>query len=276
MATWSRVSADYLATLGIQPLAGRLFRDGGETDRVAVISESAARAFWPDQDPLGRRVAHSSTPDAFYRVIGVVRDVRADGLDRSPSRTIYRLFWQRPDTQFSIVMQTRLAPKFLSHAVREAVRSVDSGIPVSGIHALSMNIEKSVEQRRFQALLLSLFAGIAVLLAALGIYGVVAYSVLQRRLEFGVRIVLGADHSEIRRLVFLHGMAPVLIGLGIGVLIAMSLARLINSLLFEVNALDPGSFLAASLFLALTAALPCWFSARQAGYTDPVVALRLD
>jgi putative ABC transport system permease protein len=276
MATWSRVSADYFSTLRIQPLSGRLFRDGGEPDLVAVISESTARALWPDQNPLGRRIAHLNTPEAFYRVVGVVPDVRAEGLDQPPSRTIYRLFWQRPDTQFSIVIQTRLAPKFLSRAVREAVWSVDSAIPVPEVHALSSNVDKSVEQRRFQALLLSVFAGIAVLLAALGIYGVVAYAVLQRRKEFGVRIVLGADHREIRRLVFTHGMAPVIIGLGIGALIAMSVARWIGSLLFQVNALDPGSFLKASLLLALTAALPCWLSARQAGRTDPVEALRLD
>jgi predicted permease len=276
MATWSRISAGYFSTLGIQPLSGRLFRDGGETDRVAVISESAARAFWPDQDPIGRRIAHVSTPDAFYRVIGVVSDVRAEGLDRPPSRTIYRLLWQRPDTQFSIVMQTRLAPKFLSRAVREAVWSVDSAIPVPEVHAFSNNVESSVEQRRFQALLLSVFAGIAALLASLGIYGVVAYAVLQRRKEFGVRIVLGADHREIRRLVFTHGMAPVIIGLAIGALVAMSAARWIGGLLFHVSALDPSSFLEASLLLMLTSALPCWLTARQASRTDPAEALRLD
>src|SRR5262249_4872365 len=153
IATWSRVSADYFPTLRIQPLSGRLFRDGGEPDRVAVISQSAARALWPDQNPLGKRVAHSLAPEAFYRVIGVVPDVRAEGLDQPPARTIYRVFWQRPDTQFSIVIQTRLALKFLSRAVREAVWSVDSAIPVAEIHTLSSSVEKSVEQRRFQALL---------------------------------------------------------------------------------------------------------------------------
>lgn len=275
MATWSRVTAGYFSTVRIPPLSGRLFRDE-EPDRVAVISESAARTFWPDQDPIGRRVAHLNTPGDFYRVIGVVADVRAEGLDRPPSRTIYRLFQQRPDTQFSVVIQTSLAPKFLSRAVREAVWSVDSAIPVPEVHALSSNVEQSVEQRRFQALLLSVFAGIAALLAALGIYGVVAYSVLQRRREFGVRMVLGADHREIRRLVFTHGMAPVIIGLGIGVLIATGVTRWIGSLLFQVRALDPGSFLGASLLLTLAAALPCWLSARQAGSTDPVEALRLD
>jgi putative ABC transport system permease protein len=278
--TWLNVSSEYFAAMKIQLRSGRLFRDGGETEKVALVSESAARRIWPGQDPIGRRVNKpgSEAKDDFSRVVGVVGDVRSSGLDRAPVAAIYRPYEQRGGrpTAFGIVVQTDAAPQALIGAMRGVVRRVDPGVPVPEIRPMDALIARSVQPRLFQAALLSAFALIAVLLAAVGIYGVVAYSISQRRKEIGVRIALGADRQDISRLVFQNGMTPVAVGLSIGLLAACLFARLMASLLFQVHALDPLSFTVAPLVLVLAAAAPCWLTARHAARIDPVDALRLE
>jgi putative ABC transport system permease protein len=262
--------------------SGRIFRDAGETERVVVVSQSAAGVIWPGENPLGKRLSKLvDRPGTYYRVVGVVGDVRSAGLDLAPTAAIYRSFTQTGGdgangTAFSIVIRTAIAPDTLAKSVRQGVWNVDPDIPVPEMRAMRDTIAKSVEPRQFQVSLLSVFGFVAVLLAAVGVYGVVSYSVLQRRKDIGIRITLGADQREIHRLVFRDGMTPVFLGLGAGLLAAALLAKLIASLLFEVNSLDPVTFISAPFVLIIAAGLPCWLNARRAARTDPVVALRLD
>ena len=212
----------------------------------------------------------------YWRVVGIVGDVRSGGLDRVPPLTVYRPYGQQGGAVFSLAVRTAIAPDVLAKTVRETVRGVDPDVPVPEVRSMAATISRSVQQRRFQASLLTAFALTAVLLAAVGIYGVVAYSVLQRRKEIGVRLALGAAQADLRRLIFKNGMAPVFLGLSAGLPAAAFLARLIASMLFEVGALDPLTFIGAPLVLVLAAAIPCWLNARQAARIDPMVALRLD
>jgi len=213
--------------------------------------------------------------------VGVVGDVLSAGLDRTPTPAIYRPFTQKggdgPNaTSFSIVLRSSLRPDALAQPVREQIWRVDRDIPTPEIRTMQSLVARSLQQRRFQALLLSAFAVVAVLLGAIGVYGVVAYAVLQRRKEIGVRLALGAKQRDVGYLVFRSGMIPVLIGSSAGLVAAVFLVRLIASLLFQVPSLNPIAFFVASLILVLAGALPCWLTARRAARMDPVVALRLE
>jgi putative ABC transport system permease protein len=271
---WPAVSSEYLAAMGIPLRDGRFFREG-EPEAVAVVSESAARLLWPGEKPIGKRICWPETPGKWLRVVGVAGDVLSAGLDRASTPAIYRPYSQYPTVTFRLVAQTAL-PAAFNKTLRDAVNRVDSDIPVSEIHTMSERIGKSAQQRVFQAVLLTVFAFAAVLLAAIGIYGVVANGIQQRRKEIGLRIALGADNRDVTHLVFRNGMAPVLAGLFAGVVMAMLLARLIASLLFQVGTLDLITFAGAPLVLAAAGAFPCWLTARQARRIDPAVCLRID
>jgi predicted permease len=279
---WQSSSAEYFTIMKIPLRSGRIFRDAGETERVVVVSESAAGMIWPGENPLGKRLSKLvDRPGTYYRVVGVVGDVRSAGLDLAPTPAIYRSFTQTggdgPNGMaFSIVIRAAIAPDALASSVRQGVWKVDPEIPVPEMRAMRDTISKSLEPRQFQVSLLSAFGFIAVLLAAVGVYGVVSYSVLQRRKDIGVRITLGADQREVHRLVFRNGMTPVFLGLGAGLLAAAILTRLIASMLFGVNNLDPVTFIGAPFVLMVSAGVPCWLTARRAARIDPVVALRLE
>jgi ABC-type antimicrobial peptide transport system permease subunit len=175
-----------------------------------------------------------------------------------------------------MLVQTAMPPQALIAPMRDVVRRADPNIPLPEIRPMTALVAQSVQPRVFQAALLSAFALVAVLLAGVGIYGVVAYSVLQRRKEIGVRMALGADQQDISHLVFRNGMTPVWAGLAAGLLAAALFSKVMASLLFQVRALDPAIFIAAPLVLIVAAALPCWLTARQAGRVDPVDVLRLE
>jgi ABC-type antimicrobial peptide transport system permease subunit len=233
---------------------------------------------WPDQNPLGKRLSKpvGEDPAVYWRVVGIVGDVRSGGLDRAPAPTVYRPYSQKGGLAFSLVIRAAASPRELTKTVRERIGRVDPDVPLPEIRTMPEIIENSVRPRRFQASLLSAFAMLAVVLAAIGIYGVVAHTVTQRRKEIGVRLALGAGQREIRNLILKNGMAPVFAGLAAGLLLAAILTRVIASLLFEVRPLDPLAFLSASLILAIAAALPCWLNARDAARIDPMVALRFE
>jgi len=279
LAGWPNVTAGYFAAMRIPLKAGRLFRDAGETEPVAVVSESAARNLWPGQDPIGKRVnKYSDASGDYSRVIGVVGDVLSSALDQPPRPAVYRPYTQRGgrNTAFTLFVQTALPPETLITTVRQAVSRLDADLPVTELRPMSSVIANSVQPRLFQASLLGAFAFVAVLLAAIGIYGVGAYSVLQRRKEIGVRIALGADLLDVAQLVFRNGMVPVVVGLSAGLLAAALFAKFMASLLFQVRALDAATFLAAPSILILAATLPCFLTARQAAHIDPLDALRLE
>ena len=278
-ACWPNVTAKYFAAMRIPLRTGRLFRDDGEKEPVAVVSESAARIIWPGQDPIGKRLnKFIEAKDDYSRVIGVVGDVLSGGLDKAPTPTIYRPYTQRGGrpSAFSIVIQAAIGPQALAAPLRDAVSRFDPDVPITELRPMPTVIERSVQARSFQASLLSAFAMVAVLLAVVGIYGVVSYSILQRRKEIGVRIALGADRQHISHLVFRNGLTPVIVGLPIGLLAAGLFARLMSSLLFQVRALDPVTFIVAPVVLLVAAAAPCWLTARRAAHIDPMDCLRLE
>jgi putative ABC transport system permease protein len=276
-ASWPNVTSGYFAAMRIPLRGGRLFRDAGETEPVAVVSESAARMLWPGQDPIGKRVnKFSEARDDYSRIIGVVGDVLSGALDRPPTPAVYRPYNQRGGrtAAFTLIVQTTVPPATLITTIRNAVSRLDPDLPVSELRPMSALIASSVQPRLFQAALLGAFAFVAVLLAAIGIHGVVAYSVLQRRKEIGVRIAVGADQQNISQLVFRNGMTPVVFGLSAGLLASVFITKLMTSLLFQVRALDPAAFITAPSVLTLAAALPCFLTARQAARIDPIDALR--
>ena len=269
------VSADYFRTMRIPLRAGRLFRDG-EPEQVVVVSESAARALFSGDDPIGRRITPDGIPHKWFRVIGVVGDVLSEGLDRAIAPAVYSPFWQYGKNQFAMAVRSALTPEALAKEVRAAVWRVDPEVPVADVRPMPTLVSQSAQQRRLQAILLAGFASIAVLLAAVGIYGVVAYSVARRHKEFGLRMALGADTADIRRVVFRHAMAPILTGLGLGIVAGIGVAKGMSALLFHVSTLNPFAYLAAFVVLGIAGALPCWMTAARAARTDPVVALRTE
>jgi predicted permease len=281
MASWMSVSSGYFGTLGIPLRSGRLFAEG-EPGRVALVSETAAQRVWPGEDPIGKKIRHMADRAGrhWFTIIGVVGDVRSTALDRAPDCLIYYPYWHLAwqgsgDKMLALHVRTAIEAKALATAIREQVRNVDPEVPIRE-HAMMRAVSDSVAQRRFQAFMVAMFAAVALLLASIGIYGVVSYSVAQRRGEIGVRLVLGATRRDIASLVLRHGMRPVLAGLTAGLVAAAMLARLIGSLLFEVRPWDPITFVTAPVALALVAALACYLPARRGASADPMSALRYE
>jgi predicted permease len=277
VVSWPSVSRDYFAIMNIPLLAGRIFQDEGETERVAVVSETAARILWPGEYPIGRKIRHwMSAKSAWLRVIGVVADVRSNGLDQAPPPLIYRPFSQRGGTTFSIVVHTTLQARALQPIMRQQIWKVDDRIPVPAMRTIAEIVSQSVATRRMETTLIGVFAIVAALLAGVGIFGVVSYSVLKRTREFAVRLALGANQQHIRLLILRHGMTPVLVGMASGVLATIFAMRLIRSLLFDVATVEPFAFVAGALALAVSGLLPCYRAAQKAARTDPALALQAE
>ena len=278
-AVWPNVTSGYFRVMQIPLRAGRLFRDEGETEPVAIVSESAARRMWPGQDPIGKRVRKSLEPAGDYsRVVGVVADVLGNALDRASTPAVYRPYTQRGGrpAAITLVIQAAVPPASLATPLRQAISRLDPDVTSDPLRPMQDVIANSVQTRLFQTSLLSAFALVAVLLAAIGIYGVVAYTILQRRKEIGVRVALGANAKDVSQLVFRTGLAPVVFGLAGGLVAALLFSRLLAGLLFRVRVTDPVTFLATPVVLILAAAVPCWLIARNASHIDPMEALRLE
>lgn len=210
--------------------------------------------------------------------MGVVADVLSSALDRVSTPAVYRPYTQRGGrpSAVNVVIQASAPPAALATPFRKAISQLDPDVPVLELRPMGDVIAGSVQMRRFQTWLLTAFALIAVLLAAIGIYGIVAYSILQRRKEIGVRVALGANPMSVSRLVFQIGLAPVVSGLTAGLVAASLFSKLLASLLFRVTVFDPVTFLVAPLMLMLSASVPCWLIARKASRIDPMEALRTD
>jgi len=231
---------------------------------------------WPGENPIGRKIAQpEETPRTWLRVVGVAGDVLSAGLDRPSTPAIYRPYSRYGALEFSLVIRTAVSDRF-QVSLRRAVAKVDAEIPVPEVRPISELIGKSTGQRRFHTALFTVFALTAVLLAAIGVYGVVAYSIVQRIREIGLRVALGADARDVMQLVFRHGMAPVAVGLVAGVGMATLLSKVMASLLFKVSAFDPMIFIGAALVSASAGAVPCWLMSRRALRIDPAVCLRVE
>lgn len=267
------VSADYFRTLRMPLRAGRDFDISIDHQPVAIVSESLARCLFPGEEAVGRRLLDGSR---LYEIVGVAGDARSTRLDQEPVNMLYVPSWQRPRTSASILVRTAMNPVSVGSAARAAVWSVDRGVPVPQERTLAEMLSESVARRRFQMTLVLLFAVAALALAAFGTYGVVSYAVAQRHVEIGIRMSLGARSGNVIAMVLRQGMAPVVIGLAGGALVAIAIGRYISSLLFRVSPHDPSAFAAASAVLILVSGLACWIPARRAAQVDPLVAMRYE
>jgi putative ABC transport system permease protein len=280
-AGYSPASEGYFRALGIPLLRGRFFddRDTMDAPHVAVVSQSLAREKWPEQDPIGRTIEFGNM-DGDLRpltIVGVVGDVREDSLEKPSGPIVYVNYRQRPQAtyRFSAVMRTATDPSAVISAARGIVRALDPNVPpmfgtLTEISALSL------KSRRFNLMLLGAFAGIALLLAVGGLYGVMAYSVARRTGELGTRIALGATPANVLRLVLRQGLVTALIGVAIGIGGAIVLTQTLRSFLFGLSPTDPSTFSAVVLLLILVALLACYFPARRAAKVDPMEALRYE
>jgi putative ABC transport system permease protein len=280
------VTPDFFRTLGIRLLKGRAFtpHDNPQSVPVIVINKTMADRIWPGEDPIGKRITFGDTKGKdvqWMEVVGVVADIHHRALDQDPGSEVYWPQLQNPvGGNLSIVLRTAGKPTRLAGAVREAVRSIDSDLPVERVRTMESVVAEALAGSRFQTVLLGIFAGAALLLAAIGVYGVISYSVAQRTHEIGIRLALGARRPEVLRLVIRQGMALVLAGVGLGLALALILigwlSERLASFLYGGRAFDPLTLTAVPLVLLAVALLANWLPARRATKVEPVVALRYE
>jgi putative ABC transport system permease protein len=268
------VNPDYFRTLGVRLLTGRLFDEHDRGKPVAVISAMTAQRLWPGANAVGKRLIQGMGRLGPIEVLGVVADIRGASLSHAPSNTIYVPYWQDSRYTVSLAVRTSQPAGAAAQAIRAAVRQLDAQLPLPEVRTMDERLAESVAPRRFQMTLVLLFAAAALLLASLGIYGVVSYSVGQRTGEIGIRMALGAQPGSISGMVLRQGMAPVAAGLAAGVAGALALGRLLGSLLFGVKATDPATIAGVAALLAAVAAVASWAPARRATRIDPAQALR--
>ena len=285
------VSAGYFGAFKIPVVRGRAFTDQDDegAPAVAVINEAMARQYWPTGDPLTDRLTMAKGLPVMEgptrQIVGIVGDVRGFGLNREPGPTVYVPWSQLPDVHnaqligmapLAWIVRTRGAPDSFGESIRNELRIASGGIPVARLRSMEDVVVQSTARSDFSMLLLSIFAGAALLLAAIGVYGLSAYSVEQRTQEIGIRLGLGADPRRVRNMVVRQGMTVALIGVAIGIPLAFGLTRVIASFLFGVTSHDPAVFVTAPLLLSAVALVGVWLPARRAARVDPAVALRME
>ena len=280
-----RISPEYFHALHISIRAGRGFTDQDRSDTapLVVINRAMAQTYWPNRDPiglhiwLGKPMGPASTEPSPRQIVGIVEDIREASLAQLPEPTLYLPYSQSPSTSGgSFIVRTTRPPMTLVPDVRSLVRSLDTELPVTAVRDMPAVIASSTVDWRFRAVLLSAFGGLALLIAAIGVYGVISYSVAQRTQEIGVRVALGALHRDVLALVLWQGMRTTLVGVGIGLAGAFALTRLMANLLYDVSPTDPMTFLGIAFLLSLVAFAACLFPARRAMRVDPMTALRYD
>jgi len=291
IAAFNPVSPEYFQTMGIQLLQGRSFTeaDGPKSPEVAVINETMARHFWPTENPIGKRLKQGwpewTTP--WREVIGVVADVKLNGVIATTPLHVYLPLAQTEYTGLILAVRTTVEPQTLAASVQSALHSVDSQIPLYQVRTMDERLRRAVVSQRAAMILLSGFALVAMLLAAVGIYGVISWGVVQRTREMGLRMALGALPRDVMWLVLRRSMLLVLAGVTLGLLGAFAVTRLLGAslteggpgktpLLFGVKAMDPITFILTPILLALVAFLACCLPARRATKIDPLVALRYE
>jgi putative ABC transport system permease protein len=267
------VTPGYFQTLHIPFREGRTFDDSQRKRKVAIVSQGTALRLWAGQSPLGRRMLHN---EETVEVVGVTADIRSTSLDKNPVPIIYLPDWQRPRLAASLLVRTAMDPRGIAAAIRHAIRQVDADVPVPQMRTMQQVMSDSVAQRRFQMLLVMLFAAAALALAGFGIYGAVSYSVARRRQEMGIRMALGAAAAGLERMVLWQAIRPVAAGLAVGIAAALAAGRVLSSLLFQVSARDPATIGGVALVLLLVSAAAAVPPARKATHVDPMSALRFE
>lgn len=275
-AEYRSVSHDYFGTMGIPILSGRDFteHDAAGGAGVLVINENMARAYWPGADPVGRRVKLRGPKRPWLTVVGVVGAVKYSGLHAEPEPEIYAPYLQDPLSFMTVVMRTNVGPSVLAAPLRREIKAIDPDQPAPPVETMNAVVSKSVAQPRFNAVLFGLFSAVALILAAIGVYGVVSFSVAQRMHELGVRVALGARPNQILVLVMKRVLITTLLGLAVGIASSYALSRVTASLLFRVGATDPATFLYFSLLLIAVTAAASYTPVRRATRVDPMAVLR--
>jgi putative ABC transport system permease protein len=275
LADFRVISPDYFRLMSIPLLAGRAFADSDSAlaPHATIINQAFAERYWPGEDPVGRRLA---VDDDWLTVVGVVGDIRQSGLDQEAAPHVYVPYLQMSQRRSGMLLRTSVEPLSIVAAVRGQVNAIDADQPIYNVHAMDELIEGSLAARRLNLWLLAVFACTALLLAAVGIYGVISYSVTQRAREIGIRMALGAQAADVLKLVVRQGMIPVVMGLAAGTVGALLLTRVMATLLFGVSATDPLTFAAVALLLTLVALVACSVPALRAIKIDPMSALRYE
>ncbi len=270
------ITPHYFQAMGIPLLRGRPFtvRDGEKSPMVAIVDQQFVERHFPNEDPIGQRLDIGNGTDGFYEIVGVVGSVHQANLESTPGPTMYVPLPQDVFSAMWVVARAKGDPSALPAAARQTVRDIDGNLPAFAMTPYTTIVSDSVAQRRFSMLLLASFAGIALFLAAVGLYGVVAYSVSQRTQEIGLRMAIGAQRGDVLRMVVGGGMKLALVGVAIGIACALGLASAVATMLFQVTPFDPASYSATSLVLLIVAAFACYVPARRATRVDPIVALR--
>jgi predicted permease len=276
MANMRFVSPGYFQTMGIELRAGRDFNESDRNVPRIILTQRAADKLWPGQNPLGRKLQAGGSQELMTEVIGIIRDSRLIGLDRDPVLMAYLPHWQRSRLPSTFMVRTSMAPESLAGAIRNAVRQADADVPVATLRSMSEVVDRSVARRRFQMSMALVFAGFALLLAGLGVYGVVSYWVERRRVELGIRSALGARREQLFALVLRQGLLPVAAGLVAGIAAALAGSRLVESLLFGVKATEPLIYVAVIGGMLALALLSCALPARRAAAIEPWRALRYE
>jgi putative ABC transport system permease protein len=274
----------YFETIGIPLKRGRLFTDNDRegSPQVVLITESAARLYFPNDDPLGKKITlgwgkGKDTPRAGGEVVGIVGDVKEAGLDESEPPQLYMPYHQWPLQGMSVILQTAVPPSTVADAARRAVYATDPNLPVANVRTLEDIVAGSISQPRFYTLLLGLFAAIALILAAIGIFGVLSYAVAQRTREIGIRMALGAQRGAVRGLVVRQAMTLALVGVSVGILLALWLSNsLVSKMLFNTNPHDASTYVGVAGVLTFVALVASYLPARRATRVDPIVALRAE
>jgi predicted permease len=270
------VSPDYFRTMGIPLLEGRLFTEEDRDGKLpaVIINQTMATRFWPGKDPIGKRLLGLTDKYEWQEIVGVVGDVKHGGLDTASGLQTYVPYLQVPSSWMAIVVRTNSDPHSLVSSVSHQIHAVDREQPVVKVRTMEEILSDSIADRRTSAFLLGAFAAVACLLAAVGIYGVISYSVTQRTHEIGVRMAMGAQEGDALKLVVGQGFRLAWMGTGIGLAASLAMTRLLQTMLFGIKPTDPATFLAVGLLLSGVALLACYIPARRAMRVDPIVALR--
>ena len=275
-----RVSTpDYFRAMRIPLLKGRSFSESDldSSLNIAVVNDALARTVFPGQDPIGKQLTHFGPDNLTLQIIGVVGNVRHVGLDADPHSEIYQLLGQAQwPSMFVAIRSATSDPTSVTSAAQNVVWSVNKDVPLANVRTMQDLIANSVQRRKFSMFLLSIFAAVAMLLAAIGLYGVMSYSVAQRTHEIGIRMALGARRPDVLALVVKQGMALALMGIAAGAMLSLGMTRLISGMLFGITATDPLTFAGLAALLGTVAFLANYLPARRASKVDPMVALRYE
>jgi predicted permease len=278
MVDRSRVTPGYFHLLAIRLLRGRFFNefDNDTAPQVAVVNDIFARTYWPNEDAIGKRFRSTRADSPWITVVGVTANARTQSLAQAEVPQIYLNLYQNPAKHLAILLRGQLNTATIAEQVRAQVQAVDPTLPVFGAQTLTQTLSESLSQRRFSMQMVLSFALTALLLAAIGIYGVISYMVAERTHEIGIRLALGAQSRTILGMILQQGLGLATAGAGIGLVCGLIVSRLMASLLYGVRTTDPATFAGVAILLLGVALLACYVPARRAMHVDPLIALRYE